>query len=368
MATPRRRAAAAPAAELSEGTKAALALLTMEKFGPDHLERCRQRLTDLSDDEFALVMRRARDVGCDPLNGDIYYKRREATGHEAGGLNLLMKYNAMLDYAHRQGDFRPDDATMVVIRDVNFVANPRDPVSVIVVDENLRNADTNPEGIVYCATAVYRHLHGEWHRITHTVLWNDYVPLNPSSKKIRSGSPWRDIPAIMLQKVAIVGALRKAYPMLGALYIEEEMAQIATSEADEPLGAFSSPERPMAALEKPDTLPVPAAGRAPKKDVEIMVDFLDGKGPEGVWASQYGQVVGEHLKKIEGDPRAVHEWFLANHDARQTFFEIDKVMSGGQISHALKTYHDVARDKLDIGRTLRRPVLARRQNGFAQAH
>lgn len=364
-----RRKAADPAPTLSEGTKAALALLSMELFGADHLERCRARLADLSDDEFALVMRRAKDVGCDPLNGEIYYKRREGTATEAGGLNLMMKYGAMMAYAHRQGDFRPDDATMTVIRDVNFVAKPNEPVSIIVMDENLRNPDTNPEGIIYCATAVYRHMHGAWHRITHTVLWNDYVPLGPS-KKIPTHSIWRQIPGIMLMKVAQVGALRKAYPVLGALYIEEEMARAPTSDAVEPFGAFSdAPAKAMPSrLEEAATLPIPAAARVLKDDVRIPVDFLDGRGYEEVWASEYARVVGEYLKGIEKDPKRVVEFFDANLDARQTFHTIDQKLTGGQAAYALKVYHDNARRTLGQTVPLRRPVLPNRQDRYAQTH
>lgn len=65
---------------------------------------------------------------------------------------------------------------------------------------------------VSCTFSVYRN----GSKFTSSVLFNEYAP-----KKL-SGI-WKDKPCVMLSKVAEANALRKAFPELNGLYIEEEL-------------------------------------------------------------------------------------------------------------------------------------------------
>jgi phage recombination protein Bet len=64
---------------------------------------------------------------------------------------------------------------------------------------------------------------GTWHEVSHTAFYEEYC------QKTKDGSPtkfWKDMPRVMLAKVAEAACLRKCFPMeLSQIYTKEEMDQ-----------------------------------------------------------------------------------------------------------------------------------------------
>jgi hypothetical protein len=344
MAAPRKttakpRRAAATKSEAS----ALLDRINATLYSETHIAECRAKLSQLQEDEFVLVMRKAREIGADPLKGDIYLKAN------ASGYTAIATIACMRSFAQSQGDYAGDDQTMTIVSvsDPTYSIKVASGVSMIVVDPAKANPDTNPAGIVSCAMGVYRHVKGEFRRHSHTVAWDDYVPL--FGGKI-AGEAWANLPYVMIQKVAEVGALRKAYPQLGAVYIEEEMDQAGNRrEVDE--GRFSdAPKRPalqraVAAVRDPQPrrrASAPAPEPTAVRGIEIPVNFLNARMTP-VPADEYAKRVGEFLWKLLENKQwnKVVEWFGLNERARQEFYNHD-ARNGHKDAMRLKNYLDIA--------------------------
>lgn len=344
MTTPRKTAAKPRrTAATKSAASSLLDRINATLYSETHVQECRNKLAQLQDDEFVLVMRKAREIGADPLKGDIYLK---ANG---SGYTAIATIACMRSYAQSQGDYAGDDQTMTIVSvsDPTYSIKVAAGVSMIVVDPAKVDPDTNPEGIVSCAMGVYRNVKGDWRRHAHTVAWSDYVPL--FGGKI-AGEAWRNLPFVMIQKVSEVGALRKAYPQLGAVYIEEEMDQAGHRlEVDE--GRFSDAPRasglPKAAAAVREPKPrrgAVAAEPAPSaiRGVEIHVNFLNQQMTP-VAVDEYAKRVGEFLWALleRKQWNKVVEWFSLNERARQDFYNHD-ARNGHKDAMRLKNYLDIA--------------------------
>jgi len=51
--------------------------ITIKLFSEAHIEKCRRKFAELSDEEFVALMRKAYELDADPLVGDIYIRRRQ---------------------------------------------------------------------------------------------------------------------------------------------------------------------------------------------------------------------------------------------------------------------------------------------------
>ena len=326
---------AKPGAEAAKHLLSLVAQIKEEKFGKEHVARCREKFADLSDDEFVTIMRKAFELGADPLNGELYFRIQD--GAKGRRISVMTSIAAMRAFAERQGDYAGDRLPVVMVRDPDYRPGPGEEVSYLQFDRHAECERTNPLGIVSCTVAVYRFLHGEWRRQSATVTWTDYVPLTGGSV---SAGPWRDIPVVMIQKVAEVAALRKAYPALGAVYVEEEMVKFVQQ------GREVGPRAPAPVVQRAVEHAVPVAadvavssGRvaplAPGREqgepvrsvcLDITVDFGDGEGPVGVPEDEFGMRVRTFLQdKLDTkNYQAVIDWFANNVRARTDYYNYNR--------------------------------------------
>lgn len=345
MAAPRKPArprASASKAAPKGGAAGLLARINAALFSETHIEECRAKFSALSDDEFVIVMRKAVEINADPLKGDIYLKQRSD-----GGYNAIATIACMRAFAQAQGDYAGDDQTISIVQtdDPLYTTKIASGVSVIVVDPARVDRLSNPAGIVFCSMGVYRHIKGEFRRHAHTVAWDDYVPM--FGGKI-AGEAWANVPFVMIQKVAEVGALRKAYSELGSIYIEEEMDQAGRQgRPDLGEGRFSNApveKAPVAVREphRPAKAAAPATPALPVPGEDITVNFLNGPltvVPVKEFADRIAGFLQQNLDN--GQPQKVIEWFEKNLRARQDFYHADAAC-GHQNAMRVKRFYDIA--------------------------
>jgi hypothetical protein len=288
----------------------------------------------------------------------------------------MASIGAMRSYAERQGDYAGDRLPLAFVYNPEYRPAPGEESSYIVFNDRLKDS-TNPLGIVSCTMGVYRYIQGEFRRHSATVAWADYVPL--LGHQISSAA-WKDIPVVMISKVCEVAALRKAYPALGAIYVEEEMTKF------EQQGSEVRSRGPVVAVAETQVRDVarkaPAAQAAPTSVVlagpegeevvepkepiraaclEIGVNFGDGEGMVQVREDEFFKVVATFLQdKLDAkNPQAVLDWFENNPRARIDFHEYDK-RRGGDMAMRIRRFQRIANERLDKmkGRRGGRPALA----------
>ncbi len=313
--------------------------LNMTLFSKRHVAFCRRMpsLAGLSPDDFLLVMRKAKMLNADPLNGDIYVRK---SGERT---NVMSSIAGMRTYAKQTGEYAGDD-------------RPPD----MEVDDGLRS-DNNPQGIISCTVGVFRFVQGEFRYHAHTVFWNDYVPLN--NGRLSSQSSWAQIPFVMISKVAEAGALRKAFPELGSTYIEEEMGKAkpqdevpgqdlvgfqtqplqpqgvqVTSGLINPNAPYVAPQQPPKEFATEFGITPPTPAPAVGKEDSIHVNWLNGDTEKAIPVSQFFSLVNEFLRAhLDTGPQFVVEWFKANMTARERFWQADERLSRHRDASKLKS-------------------------------
>lgn len=71
--------------------------------------------------------------------------------------------------------------------------------------------------LVRASVTVFKDVNGKTYETTGTAKFSEYV--------VDTSPMWRKMPETMLEKCAEAKALRKAFPNIGQIYVEEEMAQ-----------------------------------------------------------------------------------------------------------------------------------------------
>ena len=313
--------------------------ITIKLFSEAHIEKCRRKFAELSDEEFVALMRKAYELDADPLVGDIYIRRRQRG--DTGGFTVMATIACMRNYADRTGEYAGDDLPLLVLERGKDEIVTDKPLSCIVVDPAVRSP-INPKGIVYCTLGVYRLTGGAWRRHSHTVLWDDYVPLN--NGKLEPASTWATIPHVMISKVAEVGALRKAFPKLGAIFIEEEMTK-ATRDSDS-REAYPA-KYPLCSDPRVAAPSAPSEQKPPRRGNVILTNMLDGGPLREIPAEEYGRTILKFLSEaLENDPAKVIQWFRSNTRAREEFWHLDQELSGRKDAVAIKAFETAAMERL----------------------
>ena len=113
---------------------------------------------------------------------------------------------------------------------------PKSKPAEFILDPSLKSP-TNPHGIVSCFVELnWQDDQGVWHPVIGEAYWDEYAPTTeewawdeqkgkraPTGKKELSGK-WKQMPRLMLEKVAEVAALRSGWPeVFNAVYSEEEV-------------------------------------------------------------------------------------------------------------------------------------------------
>lgn len=212
-------------------------------YTPAQMDLIRRTVaSDCNTDEFDLFVEVCRRVGLDPFRRQIYAIVYSKDKPDKRKMSIVTGIDGFRAVAARCGDYRPDSEE-----------------ALIVTDEALKNADTNPLGIekaVY--TAYKRDLNGEWYPVKATAYWDEFAPITEEWKKDESGrykptgreliaktSNWRKMGRVMIVKCAEAQALRKGWPEdLSGIYSEDEMERTAIeSSATEITEQYQEEER-----------------------------------------------------------------------------------------------------------------------------
>jgi phage recombination protein Bet len=166
--------------------------------------------------------------GANPFVKDIYFFVFDAKDPEKRRVVPVLGVGLYRKIAARTGNYRPDEHP------------PR-----FVYDETLKSP-LNPTGMVSCEVSVNVYSHGEWHKVTSRLKWEERAPIKEiwsydetERKRKPSGrfeldpkkSNWRTMGETMMAKCTEVDAIRKAWPNeTSGSYIAEELDSAQTIE------------------------------------------------------------------------------------------------------------------------------------------
>ena len=274
---------------------------------------------DMTAHEFEQAVAWCNVYRANPLTGQIYFFIFDKDKPARRRMVPVLSINLYRSIADRTGNYRPDDAP------------PR-----FTYYERLIGPD-NPRGIVDCEVAVYKYSHGDWHRVTERLRWDERAPIveeadgydyvdtgevwedsgKPKKKKVPRGAitrkldpskpNWSRMPETMLAKCVEAAAIRKAWP-------EDTAGSYAEGETDAAevidLTATEIVDR-VSASERLDKIGGPA----------IIVDWCDNRPLDRVPVGQFGDRVMAYLRENE-DIRDV--WADRNHLALREYWAHDK--------------------------------------------
>lgn len=261
---------------------------------------------DTTDDEFSMFIEVCKRVGLDPFRKQIYclvYNKNKPDKRKCVFITGIDGFRAC---AARNGDYRPDP----------------DPPR-FEYDEALKDADTNPLGIVSATVAPMKQdASGEWYPVASTVYWEEFAPLvelwepDESGRRQPTGrfsldrtSNWRKMGRVMIAKCAEAQALRKGWPEdLSGVHSPEEMDQAHAAEV-------SAAEMVKQAEEDARLAKVNASHAVPMIwEYNGAIEFT----PEGMFHDRV-------MEWLPGKDPAEVDWFLnINRIGLQQFWAIDK--------------------------------------------
>lgn len=178
---------------------------------------------DTNQDEFELFVHTAKHLRLDPLRRQIYAFVYNKDKPAKRRMSIITGIDGFRTIADRTGCYRPDE------EEPTFETDPA------------AKGPANPAGIIKATVRVWKHSHGDWHKVTALAFWEEYAPLKEgwsdtiqeqngtwpdgNPKMITKPAPgaertltldtsgqWGKMPRVMLAKVAEALALRKAWP------------------------------------------------------------------------------------------------------------------------------------------------------------
>lgn len=181
---------------------------------------------DTNADELDLFIHMAKHLRLDPLRRQIYAFVFSKNDPKKRRMSIIVAIDGFRTIADRTGAYRPDEDE-----------------PTYEVDPSLKSP-LNPIGLVKATVRVWKHSHGEWHRVTASAYWDEYAPIKdewaegedgrrrPTGKStLDTSGNWGKMPRLMLAKVAEALALRKAWPDdFSNVYAAEEVDRSRSAE------------------------------------------------------------------------------------------------------------------------------------------
>lgn len=181
---------------------------------------------DTNPDEFELFVHMSKHLRLDPLRRQIYAFVFSKNDPKKRRMSIIVAIDGFRTIADRTGSYRPDEDE-----------------PTYEVDPSLKSP-VNPIGLVKATVRVWKHAHGEWHRVTASAYWDEYAPIKeewaegedgrrrPTGKQtLDTSGNWGKMPRLMLAKVAEALALRKAWPDdFSNVYAAEEVDRTRAAE------------------------------------------------------------------------------------------------------------------------------------------
>lgn len=213
----------------------------------------------INDAEFALFMEQAKRSGLDPLLKQAFCVPRRQKVSRNGRDEWVDKH-----------EFQPAEAGMIA-RAERFPDFHGVQASAVYAEDEII-IDTGAGTVVHRFNPAKRKgsLVGAWARLQRAnklpiIVWVDF------SGYVQQSPLWAKMPSTMIEKVARVGALRKAYPeAFGGLYVAGERPDDVENGEDEPAApALSKPAMPATTATREAA---PTLERAPERVAADVVD------------------------------------------------------------------------------------------------
>lgn len=258
---------------------------------------------DTNDDEFSMFVMMADALRLDPLRRQIYAFVYNRDKPDKRRMSIIVAIDGLRAIADRTGAYRPDDEEPTI----EFDAAMKGPL--------------NPAGIVKATVRVFKHSHGEWHRVTASAYWDEYAPISdewafdeashkrkPTGRKtLDTSGNWGKMPRLMLSKVAEALALRKAWPDdFANVYGEEEI------ERSRVIDATPAELAQQGAIEERE---------AKIGGPQISIDWLDGRPIDGVPIGKFADRVIGFLDANKDEPGTVATWADRNRIGLREFWK-----------------------------------------------
>lgn len=257
---------------------------------------------DCNSDEFDLFISMARQLRLDPLRRQIYAFVFSKDDPKKRNMSIITAIDGFRTIADRTGNYRPDEDE-----------------PTYEYDEALKGP-LNPLGLVKAKVRVFKHSHGDWHRVTAEAYWNEFAPIKdewaydqetnkrkPTGKQVLDTSGnWGKMPRLMLAKVAEALALRKAWPDdFANVFVAEEIDKQAFVDLTP-----SEWVEENAKQERQEKIGGPA----------ILIDWMDNKGPDRVLIGKVADRVMQFLDEEHEAPATVKAWSDRNRHALREFW------------------------------------------------
>lgn len=192
-------------------------------YDPSQLALIRRTVAaDTTPDEFNMFIEIAKRAGLDPFRRQLYCIVYSKDKPDKRKVTFITGIDGFRAVAARNRDYRPDD---------------EEPT--IVYDDDAKNPETNPLGIVKATVKAHKMApSGEWFPVSGTAYWSEFAPLkdewawnDEKGKRLPTGritldptSNWYKMGRVMICKCAESQALRKGWPEdLSGIYSPEEM-------------------------------------------------------------------------------------------------------------------------------------------------
>src|SRR5690349_10534189 len=114
---------------------------------------------DTNPDEFELFAHMAKHLRLDPLRRQIYAFVFSKNDPKKRRMSIIVAIDGFRTIADRTGAYRPDEDE-----------------PTYEIDPSLKSP-LNPIGLVKATVRVWKHSHGEWHRVTASAYWDEYAPI-----------------------------------------------------------------------------------------------------------------------------------------------------------------------------------------------
>jgi phage recombination protein Bet len=239
----------------------------------------------------------------DPLRRQIYAFVFSKDNPKKRKMSIVIGIDGFRSVADRTGNYRPDEDS-----------------ETFETDESLRGP-LNPLGLVSATVKVWKYAHGDWHKVTGTVYWDEIAPIKdewawddasgkkkPTGRKMLDDSgQWVKMPRRMLAKCAEAHALRKGWPdHFSNVY---ESAELDRAKVIDLLPSEAAEQGEI--IERQEKI-------GHKDSVPLTFDKL-GK-IEMVPVGQVADRCFAHLKTLEGESAAVRLWADRNLDGLREFW------------------------------------------------
>jgi len=192
-------------------------------YDPAQLALIRRTVAaDTTADEFNMFIEIAKRAGLDPFRRQLYCIVYSKDKPDKRKVTFITGIDGFRAVAARNKDYRPDDEE-----------------ALIVYDDEAKNPETNPLGIVKATVKAHKMApSGEWFPVSGTAYWSEFAPLkdewawnDEKGKRLPTGritldpsSNWYKMGRVMICKCAEAQALRKGWPEdLSGIYSPEEM-------------------------------------------------------------------------------------------------------------------------------------------------